>query len=217
MAIPAIKSIEDKGGIVTVAISSEHHPILSIFKLNLTDNLPIELIPEMINPILPDIDGHITDWWLDILNVAPERYIPVVDDSYPNLPKEYVVLSMDSRNPHKRIPVTVWTEIINSIDSPIVVISPPDQMDYVNSILSVQSKEVINFAGQDTPATVPSILNKATAVVTTDTAISHLSDALGKYTITLFSGSDPEKFKPYWSPHVAKTSRDVIRYIKEVI
>lgn len=224
MALPVIRALEERGVTVEVAIHPTHRPMLELFQLNFVDHL--DRNGDVVTPCLRNLDGHATDWWIDELKVTPKKIIPQLDDD--KLLQEarelvnqsdYFILSMDSRNHTKRPTQFFWDRIIDFLegtDTPVIAVGPPDQKHYIDNILR-NHPWVNNLSGKDSPILLPYILKNAKAVITTDTGTSHLSDALGIDTITVFVKRNEDIFHPYWNPRIALGVNDVKYHVEQII
>ena len=206
MAMPAIETLRREGVSVKVAIHPMYRPLLKVFNLEYID------VADSPTPPFSAIKTHITDWWLDQFDLLPTRspIVPVGENPF-NLPDRYIVISPGSGSEYKRVADLFWNKVAAGCDLPIVIIGSESEKRHIESL--VRNVPGINLVGRDTPDTLIHILHNAEAVITTDTAISHLADAMSKFTITVFNHPNHKKFKPFWNAHVAFTPEDVLRYL----
>lgn len=206
MAMPVITSLRRSGVDVQVYVGESFKPFLSCFELNYTD--------KPVGPPLRtyNIDGHVTEFWLEFFNVEPVRMNIQTEKANPS-----VVLSPDTRIYERKLQKQFWIDVVewcHSRNLPVTVIGPTDAVAQ-NSFLDDYG--VTNLTGiqplQETYAT----LKHALAVVTTDTGTSHLSDALNDVTITAFKRNNEIKFAPYWNRRVVKTADDAIKQLETLI
>lgn len=223
MALPVIETLEKNGHEVLIAIHKQYQPLLKHFDLKMIDSL--EDYKKFVTPPIATITQHATQWWVNYFRTRPTRRKIKLNnrglqakarDLLPNNP--IAIISMDSRNPTKRMTREFWhltMEVLKRRGYHIVTIAPPDQAKYVETI-TFGVGDITNLAGKDSPELLPYILNEADVVITTDTAVSHLADAMGKYTITTFALHNYRTYKPFWNPRVALYVEDVERYLNGV-
>lgn len=133
------------------------------------------------------------------------------------LPKDckWALISPDAGDYHKQLSSQFWLDAINQCREfgyrPLII-GPPAAKSYNSAIADLA--RCSNFTGRDNPQSFPYILDRADIVVTTDTATSHFSDALDKFTITCFKKRNHDKFKPFWNPRVAYAVEDVVTHLE---
>lgn len=223
MALPVIETLERNGHEVVIVIHKQYQPLLKHFNLKMVDSL--EDYEKFVTPPIAIITYHATQWWMNYFRASPSRRKIKLNNKrlqieaqnmIPNSP--IAVISMDSRNPSKRMTKEFWhltMRVLKRRGYNIVTIAPPDQAKYVETII-FGIGDITNLAGKDSPELLPYILNEADVVITTDTAVSHLADAMGKYTITTFALHNYRTYKPFWNPRVALYVEDVERYLNGV-
>lgn len=203
MAMPAIASLRRSGIPVSVAIGNQHRHILKPFDLEYATT-----IRDSICMATNYVHMQVTEFWLDKFQVEPFRHKVETDHA-----DSVVVISPDSRDSRKRMSIEFWEEVLDSVNGEVVMIGPKDATAY-NANLN-KSLKVVDLTGDSIDSTF-ALLKHARAVITTDTAISHLSDAMNRVTITAFNRNNHDKFRPYWTPRVATNAEMAVSHIKEL-
>lgn len=206
MAMPIITSLRRSGVDVKVFVNEDYRPLLYGFELTYADR------PEGPQLSTTNINGHVTEFWLDFFNVQPVRM--EIETAYA---EPTVVLSPDTRIYQRRISNEFWKSIVEWCQGrnlPVTVIGPKDAIVY-NSFLD--DLGVTNLTGKQSIPETYATLKHAIAVVTTDTGTSHLSDALNDVTITAFKRDNEHKFAPYWNRRAVKTVDDAIKQLETLI
>jgi heptosyltransferase-3 len=84
------------------------------------------------------------------------------------------------------------------------------ERDYVEALLALMPKSVVNVAGIGLSA-LAYLLSRAALYVGTDTAVTHMAAALGVPTVALFGPSNPVKWGPWPKEWSAPPSPYVLR------
>jgi ADP-heptose:LPS heptosyltransferase len=203
MAMPVITSLLKSGVDIKVYVDTTYRNLLNGFNLSYNNSPEGEDMSD-----ISKINYQITEYWLRKYNVHPYRHEFKIEKSNPK-----IIISPDSRDFNKRMPKEFWEDVVKYCDGDVVMVGPKDAINYNKSL----NLHVIDLTGTDTIPELYSYLNNARAVITTDTAISHLSDALNSVTITAFNQDNYKLFAPFWNPHIALTSRDVKDYLNKLI
>lgn len=203
MAMPAIASLRRSGIPIQVAVGNQFRHILKPFDLEYAST-----IRDSINMATDYVHMQVTEYWLDKFQVEPFRYH--VETDYAD---SVVVISPDSRNPQKLMSTEFWEEVVASVNGEVVMIGPKDAVSYNHNLN--KTLKVVDLTGESMDVTF-ALLKHARAVVTTDTAISHLSDAMNRVTVTAFNRNNHDKFRPYWTPRIAMTAENALSHLKEL-
>ena len=203
MAMPAIASLRRSGIPVQVAVGNQFRHILKPFDLEYATTINHSISMET-----GYIHMQVTEYWLDKFQVEPVRHSIETDHA-----DSVVVISPDSRTVDKRMPTEFWEEVVSSVKGEVVMIGPKDAIGYNHNLN--KTLNVVDLTGEPLDMTF-ALLKHARAVVTTDTAISHLSDAMNRVTVTAFNRNNHDKFRPYWTPRVAMTAGNAISHLKEL-
>ncbi|MCD6025591.1 MAG: lipopolysaccharide heptosyltransferase [Solimicrobium sp.] len=122
------------------------------------------------------------------------------DSDISNLP--YVVIHPYPLLHYKRWNITGWRSLINHLHSIglHVVISGGNnetELAYCKEIAQPFSTMITNLAGQASFAEASFLLQRATAYIGMDTAMTHLAAASGTSTIAIFGPTNPVKWAPW--------------------
>lgn len=205
MVIPVITSLSVLEPVV-INVEDQYKEFLSGFDLSYNKSLN----GLCMNPA--KISEHITDYWLTHFNVAPLRQI--IDTS---ISVSSVVISPDSRTVARRMPFIFWDTIINyciSVGIPVTIIGPTDATRYNAQF---DRPGVLNLTGKQSIGETYSTLKYASAVITTDTGTSHLSDALNDVTITAFALNNYVNYAPFWNRRIALSIDDALTHLGTLI
>jgi heptosyltransferase-3 len=95
-----------------------------------------------------------------------------------------------------------WATLINWLGSQSLQVfltgtKAPDEVAYINDIISLVSKQCHSLAGQLSLAQTSHLLKESQLYVGPDTAVTHLAAAVGTPSIALFGPSNPVKWGPW--------------------
>ncbi len=161
--------------------------LLINFKLNLLSNSPSQrqhLLLPLQNLTSMELKNH-TELFPD-----PDTVIQIKNYLNKNnlLQKRYVAIGASASYPLKRWPLKYFQELISKLikqDFPIVLVG--DENESENTKLERYfSGKVINAAGKFSPLESAELLRHARIVVTNDTSISHLAEAMQTPAIVFF-------------------------------
>ena len=117
------------------------------------------------------------------------------------LPESYAVVgtcgSTYASGPHRNIPGEKFSPIIKALKvkyGAVYAIGSADQKNYIDSLCSECSQDLINIAGQLNLVEMAALLSESKRFVTIDSGPMHIADALGTPTIALF-GFDPDHLR----------------------
>ena len=117
-------------------------------------------------------------------------------------PEAYVVLHPNPKFRYKMWDQNKWCELIQwlrqrSLRVLLTGSSAPDEMAYINAIVSAVPNDCRSLAGQLSLAETAELLRGASLYIGPDTAVTHLAAAAGIPTIALFGPSNPVKWGPW--------------------
>ncbi|MDQ1120691.1 MULTISPECIES: glycosyltransferase family 9 protein [Pseudoxanthomonas] len=147
---------------------------------------------------------HATDIWLESLGegAMPVKVpLALYDDSTAErlLPGTgWIVLSPWSDFEPKRWGVERWRNLAEQVAAaghPVAIVGPQRAYALAEAIAGQRH---LNLAGQDSPLNWPSLLRRASLVVSTDSAPVHVADALGVPVIGLYGHTRLCEYGPYW-------------------
>lgn len=103
----------------------------------------------------------------------------------------------DEANPHRRWPIERFGEVISLLGKNkkfrILLFEGPDEIGLTNSI---DHPAVLKVKGRSMEEVV-ALINECNVMITSDSGLGHIANALGKPTITLFGPANPNKTRPY--------------------
>ena len=115
-------------------------------------------------------------------------------------------------NPKMSMPIRRWSliyfsELINLIisshDCRIILFGDKKETDIANNILfKVSNINIISFVGATTIRETAAILSKCRLIITNDSALMHLSSAVGTKTVSIFGPTSPYDKAPVGEGHV---------------
>ncbi|MFA6074211.1 MAG: glycosyltransferase family 9 protein [Negativicutes bacterium] len=124
--------------------------------------------------------------------VAPEGVFQPLKKRL-KLPENYAVVCMSgstyASGPHRNIPGEKFSPIIKALKmkyGAVYAIGAAAQKDYIDSLCSDYSNDIINISGQLNMNEMAALLSECKQFVTIDTGPMHIADALGTPTIALF-------------------------------
>lgn len=174
-----------------------------------------KLVPFMPAPCMlrPQQEGviHLTWAWARLLNAMPCRMPLHVfgrhwarEQLWPG--RDWAVISPWADAETKRWTVLRWAELCNALTSRgyfVALIGPERAIRYNRLIDRTASQSgcgpMLDLTGKCTPNTWASLVDRASMVVTPDTACAHLADALGVPCVSLYGGTDPSITGPFWN------------------
>jgi ADP-heptose:LPS heptosyltransferase len=78
----------------------------------------------------------------------------------------------------------------------VVLTGTEQEGDIVETVLNQMSRPALNLAGKTSLGTLAMLISKAEMLVSNDTGVSHLADALRTPSVILFTASSPERWAP---------------------
>jgi len=100
----------------------------------------------------------------------------------------------------KEWPIQNWVTLANQLSAQghqVVMIGGRKEKESLQSVVEPLREDVIVVAGETSIKESLSVLAQSDLVLGADTGMMHCAAALGKPTITLFGGTDPNVWKPY--------------------
>jgi len=151
---------------------------------------------------------HRADTYLSLLaenntfNTLPRLNVENIPPGQLKIDQPYIVLNINSEAQSRRIPAALAISLIaeaqRQMKMRIVLTGSRKEAAYVDSILgSLKEKEgLTNLAGQTSLAGLVSVILLSAGVISTDSGIAHVSNALGKKLVVLFGAGNESQTAP---------------------
>jgi len=107
-----------------------------------------------------------------------------------NIPPNFIAFSIGGQFATKKLPVSKIVELIQKIDSPVVLLGGPEDMENGNIIAS-ECPNGINLCGKLSLLQSASVLEQAVKVITHDTGLMHIASAFKKPIISIWGNTVP--------------------------
>lgn len=109
-----------------------------------------------------------------------------------SLPVHYYVLVLGATYETKRIPTSLWIDIINKSDRPLILIGGNDVLSLSNQLMKIDSSsEIINYCGKINIEASAYIIQNSDKVISGDTGMMHIAAALQKPIISIWGNTIP--------------------------
>jgi len=119
--------------------------------------------------------------------------------------KPWVAVNIGARWPTKRWPLTSFAAVLDQLYetqfSPVVVIGSADERPQMDSLKALAQSPFIDLCGEIPLKCLPSLLSKATAMITNDSGPMHIAAALGIPVIAMFGPTSASRTGPYGDGH----------------
>jgi ADP-heptose:LPS heptosyltransferase len=115
------------------------------------------------------------------------------------IPGEYVCLHPGSRAEIRRWPAVRFAVVADELAArgfKVVLTGTHEESHLTASVAAQMQSPAVDLAGQTDLGTAAALLSKARLLVTNDTGVSHLADAMNTPSVILFSASDPNRWAP---------------------
>ncbi len=119
-----------------------------------------------------------------------------------------LVFNVNSNADSRRLPIFKAIEFINhwieTTDYNLILPGHHSEFDYVENIvkLAAHPDRIFNLAGKTTIPELMAVLQQADQMVTTDTGIAHLGNAMGTRTVMLLGAADERVTAPIFSENL---------------
>lgn len=120
----------------------------------------------------------------------------------------FVCLHPGARDPRRRWPLQHFATVGDAIAAEglqVVLTGVAGDAPLTAMVAAQMRHPAIDLAGRTSFGTLLALLARAKLLVTNDTGVSHLADALRVPSVVVFSGSDPAR----WAPHDASLHRAI--------
>ena len=155
---------------------------------------------------------HIVDRFLDIIkpltkdNVNPSlpQYFLKSEKSGIEVEQDYMVIAIGAAYATKQIPINLIVEVIDQTDIHCVLLGGKEDVERATQITNLVEKEVDNLTGKLSISESASMIQKARLVLSGDTGMMHIANALGTPVVAVFGSTHPILgYRPY-DPHSNK-------------
>ena len=144
---------------------------------------------------------HIVDRFLDtVKDIAhSENRLKVsffhdnkpLSNSKVELPEKYHVIAVGAAYYTKQLPNKLIADVLDHTEYPVVLIGGPEDVLNGEAIKELSHKEPINLCGKLSIGESAKIIDGALSVVSGDTGMMHLADALDKKLVAVFGSTHP--------------------------
>jgi ADP-heptose:LPS heptosyltransferase len=143
------------------------------------------------------------------LGTALEFPLRAEDRAHP-LPLPYACLHPGARDPLRRWPPASFAAVGDTFAARglhVVLTGSACERDLTQAVARAMTAPSIDLAGHTTLGSLAAVVEGASLVVTNDTSVSHLADALNRPSVVVFLASDPNR----WAPLDSRMHRALVR------
>jgi ADP-heptose:LPS heptosyltransferase len=110
----------------------------------------------------------------------------------------YAVVHPGSSTPSRRWPATSFAEVADALADhlPVVVTGTDREHDVVDATIGAMRRPAIDLAGRTSLGGLFALVEGAAVVVSNDTGVAHVADALRTPSVVVFTSADPAKWGP---------------------
>ncbi len=118
-------------------------------------------------------------------------------------PDDYVIVNINSEASSRRLPALEAISLINNLrgrmKNKIILTGAPGEKDFVDQVFNAldDKKNVINMASKTSLHDLAKIISGARVMLSTDSGVAHLANALGVYTVVIFGAGNENKTAPF--------------------
>ena len=116
------------------------------------------------------------------------------------LPQPWIGLHAGARAPSRRWPAerfaAVAVELARREGATIILTGGPDEVETARAVAGVMGCELLNLSGRTSLGGLAAVIRRLDLYITNDTGPSHLAEAVGTPSITLFGPADPHRWAP---------------------
>jgi len=141
---------------------------------------------------------HIVNRFLDVVkplgityeNASLDYFFGPLDN-LSSLPEKFVSIAVGAAYYTKQIPIDKLVQVIDGLDSEIVLIGGPDDVDLALAIQNKVSKKLINLVGKINISSSAKVIAQSDVLISGDTGMMHLAAALKKSVVAVFGSTHP--------------------------
>ncbi len=114
-----------------------------------------------------------------------------------------VIVNVNSEASSRRLPALEAISLINNlrgqIKNRIVLTGAPREKDFVENIYNAldNTENILNIAGKTSLMELAKFISGASVMLSTDSGVAHLANALGVYTVVMFGAGNETKTAPF--------------------
>jgi ADP-heptose:LPS heptosyltransferase len=110
----------------------------------------------------------------------------------------YALVHPGSSTPSRRWPATGFAEVADALAEhlPVVVTGTDREHDVVDATIGAMRRPAIDLAGRTSLGAMFALVEGAALVVSNDTGVAHVADALRTPSVVVFTSADPAKWGP---------------------
>ena len=114
-----------------------------------------------------------------------------------------VIVNIHSEAISRRLPkekaISIITQLQKTTVAPIILIGGPNDIAYTKEVIDAlpDNSNVINKAGATSLAELPQLMNRAAAMLSTDSGPAHIANAVGLPLIVLFGAGNEKSTAPF--------------------
>jgi ADP-heptose:LPS heptosyltransferase len=116
-----------------------------------------------------------------------------IKDQFGLNPKEYVTIAIGAQFATKRMPFNKLEEIIQSLNTPIILIGGPTDKDMAEALVArFPLKQLFNACGEFNLAQSASIVKQSSVLLSNDTGMMHIASCFEIPTVSVWGNTVPE-------------------------
>ncbi len=110
----------------------------------------------------------------------------------------YVVVHPGSSTPSRRWPAERFAAVADALAErvPVVVTGSDHERDATMATLTAMRRPAVDLTGRTSLGGLVAVVEGARIAVTNDTGVAHVADAVRTPSVTVFTASDPERWRP---------------------
>lgn len=119
--------------------------------------------------------------------------------------RPWVAMNIGARWPTKRWPLTSFAAVVDELydahPDPVVMIGGSEERVYTNKLRALTDRPFIDLSGEIPLRCLPTLLSKATALITNDSGPMHIAAGLGIPVVAMFGPTSAVRTGPYGEGH----------------
>ncbi len=122
-----------------------------------------------------------------------DYFIPKVDDinlKHYHIPQNYIAFAIGAKFGTKRLPVTKIVEIINQLNTTVVLLGGKDDVKNAK-LISNDCENVVSLCGDLNLNQSASVVKQADKIITHDTGLMHIASAFNKPIVSIWGNTVP--------------------------